>query len=461
MTRSLSLPIALVLCASAAGQGFRTAPPSGPTGAVARRAVAVFLGNPGGFGEVRLYDEASGVELDHPPLVDLRLLPLDFVGRNDLESLLPDRARLRSMPGNGTSVVLPRERGALLRFERTHPSGASFGFLWVRRDGMLEIVGERPGVGALGTDDPWLARIAVGPAGEGFLAATRVSAGGDLVLFELRERTERTLTAGLPPRSFSSAGMWLHTEWGLAAGDEGVLRFGRNAGAARPVPFDGATPAHFSGEVAVSRNRAFAVTTAGEAADLLDVWVLGATGAARRVSADPGPVTPAGFLPEHHLGPYLAVDGAGTCAAWRVDLVMEREVFLGRVEAVPAPTQVSGDFFFADTMNEVGLLGIYDPGTLRMTLGERDTGDPVDFLENTDVYEVALDATGTPSFANLTRTSGDAQAPFKVTGTIEPKAMRWVPDAQRVFVHDGDAERLLAIDPHQPDAVHAPARPST
>ncbi len=442
---SLAAPLA-----GASPQGSMPGPPSGDRAATPRRTVAVFLGPQGGFGDVRTYDEASGVELAAPPeLENLALLDLDFVGRSDLDSLLEDRAQRRPL-ATGARLVLPRGAGSIYHFERALPGGArSFGFLWVRSAGDVVVVGERPGSGAVGTDDPWLPRLGIGPEGRGFLAATRASAGGDLFVFELHSGIERNLTAQLAPRSFSVAGLWLHATWGLAASDEGVLRFGRQASAARPVDFGSPAPAHFSAQVAVSKNRAFAVTTAGSSPADLHVYVLGASGPAQRVSAAEAPVTPAGYLPEHPLGPYLAVAGDGSCAAWRADLGA-REVFLARVQAQPTEVQITGGAFFDDTMNEVGLLGFYDPARLHATVGERDTTDPLDFLENTDVYEVTLDATDTPSFANLTRTSGDAQAPFLVTGTIEPKAMRWVPGAERVLVHDGSAERVLSIDPTQP-----------
>ena len=103
----------------------------------------------------------------------------------------------------------------------------------------------------------------------------RVAAGGDLLEIDLVTGAVTDRTSDRAPLVLGRAGLWLHAEWGVGAGPEGVLRFERTPFAiAQPVPLQ-PPAAHRTGEVVASRNREWAATTAGESPTRLYPYVFG------------------------------------------------------------------------------------------------------------------------------------------------------------------------------------------
>jgi len=94
------------------------------------------------------------------------------------------------------------------------------------------------------------------------LVATTPDAGGDLLDLDLASGSHVDRTSAAAPQSFVPDGLHLAATWGVAGTDQGLLRFDRASSAdAAPLPFPAVPTAFFSGQVALSRNGAWAVTT--------------------------------------------------------------------------------------------------------------------------------------------------------------------------------------------------------
>lgn len=414
---------------------------------------AVFLGPAGGFGEVRTYDVSTGSALDAPAgLRDLRLLTIDFVGRTELEAFAPDRPRrFDDVPG-ASRLQLPEDAGNLYKFERRIATGVSvFGFLLVDVHGQPRVAAEVPGIGGAG--DPFVGRIAVAPDGRCILAATVPAAGGDLLEVDLLHGTVVDRTAHVAALDLSDAALWLNPEWGFGVCQAGIQRFRRAPGAlANEVGFGQAPPpSWFAGEAVVSRNRAWAITTAGTGPGEQFAFVFGPTGDARRVGAKPERLSTAGFLPESLAGPFMAVSDDGALCAYRREGILptdSREAFMARTQPLPGeePEQVTHDDYFIDTVDQVGAITFFEIDQLTMGMGEEEQLG-LGGLEKMDLFEVRLPAPDAPVFTNVTLSSGDATAPFESPGQIDPACMHWIPATGSIVLHDGENEEVLGYRP--------------
>ena len=125
--------------------------------------VTVFHGTPGGLGDVHTYEERSGSERGAPPrLSGIRLLPIDFVGRSELDRFMPDRPRYHADIPGASRLSLPRDGGSLYQFMREdEPGYFTFAFLLLRAEEPPAVLLETPGIGPLGLDNPFVDRIAV------------------------------------------------------------------------------------------------------------------------------------------------------------------------------------------------------------------------------------------------------------------------------------------------------------
>lgn len=401
----------------------------------------------GGAGDVLLVDPA-GAPIERPPaLQGIRLLPIEVNGRTELERLFPDRARRHEDVPGAARIALPMGAGSLYRYERDDGALVRFGYFVVDADGDARVLVERDGIGPASDVDPWLERIAAAPDGLSFLTGTREAAGGDLLEVGLAGGfVDRT--SGLPPLRLSARGLALNGTWGIAATASGVLRFDRTPLAqTSAVPFAPA-PAWFSGEVVTSRNGAHALTIAGDGPAAAHAFAFGPTGAAQRASPTPMALSGAGFLPDAQDGPHLAISDDGTACAWRVEGATSREAFTTRLDALQdASAQITADAHFADTLDEIGQFLFLPSGTLLLAIGGVD--DVPNTIEDLDYYAVTLAPDGTPSFANLTGTSGDTTPPFEGGSDIEPSGAALVPGTDRLVVLDdrGNNGPLLAVEP--------------
>lgn len=422
--------------------------------------VAVFRGAPGAAGDVVVVDP-SGVQPPFTPagLAGITLRPLDVNGRTEIDALRSDRAQLRSDVPAASRVVLPGGLGSLYRYSRPSFGGLQHGLFMVDAAGDARIVFERAGVGLAGNQPPFLPRIAVAPTGDKALLLTRFDAGGDALEIDLASGAVLDRTAALAPQRFVPSGSYLNPTFGVFATNTGVWRFDRASGGdASAVPMPGALPPWFSGEIAVSRNGDWAVTTAGLAEDQAHVFVFGASGPALQVTTAAAWISPAGFLPDHLHGPYLAISDDGSHCAWRTEGVA-REAWLAPVpQAQPVANHwLTSDTNYLDTIDEIGQymfrIGsdvlVYSAGELSAT------GAPV--IEKIDFYQAELPlGTTTPTLLNLTQSSGIAQPPFLQPADLDPSFVHRDPLGDSVIFHNqssGGTGQLLGVQPGQPGAL--------
>jgi hypothetical protein len=439
-----------------------------PQGAPTR--VALFVGPPGGVGDVVLADEAGGAAAPVPGLAGVRLLPIDAAGRSAWTALLADQPRVRTDVAGAARVLLPGGAGSLYRFRRDGTAGAAFGLFHVDASGAAEIVLELAGSGPSGDADPLLERVGVAAAGDAVLVATTPAAGGDLVELDLASGVAVNRTPTLGPLTLDASGGRLLPTWGVAVAQEGLVRFDRAAGAvAALVPVTGIpAPAWWDGGVAVSADGSTAATIAGAAPDAGHVLCLGRTGTAEPVDPAPQHLSGAGFLPGSHGGPYLALSADGTTAAWRTVVpetptqAASREAWLGRVQptAGDAPEQLTKDGHFSDTLDETGLIGFVSATTALLGVGE--LADPsvpgASDIDGMDLYLATRNPDGTTTIANATLTSGVAVEPFQ-KGELATEEGVFLLDAGGALVVSKDQDLLARLVPGAPGLV--PLLPQT
>lgn len=410
--------------------------------------VCIFEGPAGGFGAVRIYDEASGaLSLAPLELANVRLLPIDASGRTDTGAVDPRTAH-QVVDASVERLVLPQGRGSLYHYVRDESGTAHFGYFVVDSVGVATVRFELASPSLL--DDPFVGRVAVSPQGDAFLVATKSAHGGDL--YEITTNGPAHVdarTATLGPRRFGGDGLVLTETFGAAVAPRGVLRFERTSGASAAViafPTD-ANPFLFRGEIVASGNGAFAAVVGNVDASGQHVYVFGANGDARRASEAPAPISPAGFSPAYGHGPFLAVSDDGTRAAWSTKTVLSRECFLNRVAPAPAiAEQVSSDARILDTLDEVGLFSFRPTGELLVAIGAVTTGAPG--IERIDLFSAELPPAAPLDLQNVTLSSGDSTVPFYSDPALDPEAMVRLPNRDQMLMHVRESSdgSLLFVD---------------
>jgi hypothetical protein len=420
---------------------------------LAQSGLVVFQGAPGGVGAVVEVDpSATSPAAPVAGLDGLTLLPLDATGRLELDGLRSDVPRFRSDIPGASRLVLPSDGGSLYRYSRPAAVGLEFGLFVVDGAGRARRVFARNGVGPAGDQPPFISRVAVAPSGAALLVITTLPAGGDVIEVDLASGAELNRTSNIAPQRFVAGGVHYRAAWGVLASPAGVWRFAVGSqGDATPIAFPAPPSARFSGEVVFSSNGQWAVTTAGPAADELDVYAFTSSGGATAVTAAPARLSPAGYLPDHLHGPYLAISDDGSHCAWRLETDVSREAFLGRVpQLAPAPgDHLTQDSNFLDTIDEIGDF-FFRPASnvLVFAAGERsDNGPPV--IENIDLYSAQLPAVGGANLLNLTQSSSDPLPPFVVPAELKPQTTALEPGTSRVLMHtrySGGTGELIAAD---------------
>jgi len=416
-------------------------------------ALAVFHGSPGGVGDVVIADPTLGqFPTVAPGLAGVQLLPIDTTGRIELDTFRTDVARLRTDVPTANRLLLPAGAGSLYRYSRAAAGAVDFGLMLIDANGQARSVFELQGVGLAFDEPPFQSRVAVSPNGAAVLVATTLAAGGDVIEIDLATGAQINRSANLAPQTFNLAGLHYKSGWGVFASDLGVYRFAAgSAGDAAPLTFASGTPPHLTGEIALSRNGQWAVTTGGLSPTQLDVYAFGATGDAVTVTSAPAVISPAGYLPDYSFGPYLAISDDGTRCAWRIETAVSREAFLGRVPVIaPTPTdQLTQDANFTDTIDEIGDF-FFRPGSnvLVFAAGSGAVIGPPS-IENLDFYSADLPASGASNLLNLTQSSGIANPPFVQAADLSPTLSVLDPTASRVLMYvgmSGGTGELIAAD---------------
>ncbi|HIG11545.1 MAG: hypothetical protein ABGY71_01175 [bacterium] len=421
--------------------------------AAVQGSVQVFIGDLAQAGSIAAFDEATGLALGTPAeLQSLTLLPLDFNGRRGTDSLRSDRPQMYQCSPTSSHIQLPHGRGRLYRFKRAEANGSStFGYLVITPSGTIQRLVERPGSGPAGTTDPYTDRVAISPEPRSMLLCTTPAAGGDLLEVYFRTGAVVNRTPHILPLMFHEQSLRMGGDWLTATCTRGVLRSGRGAlDRASRVPGIPAGP-YFTGELMMSPSGTFAMTTVGSPPGALDVYAYDSTGVANKVNATPAAILGAGFQPEANHGPFFAISDDGVWCAWTTNMLNKRELFMRQNTSAVAPpeTQVTSDSNFIDTLEEIGVLGIFEPGKLIAVVGE---AGPTfeDSIEGVDFFEVQVGHAGSAVIRNLTQTSGQSMGPITSQPQITPSLMAWVPDAGAFLVYNeqgGNDGSLIAVYP--------------
>ena len=414
--------------------------------------IALFLGPPGGPGDVLVLDESGGAAGTPAGLSGIQLLTTRSAGASALTSLSPDQPQLRLDVAGGSRLVLPGGLGSLYRFRREEIGSTTFGYFRIDGAGSVLVFLERPGTGPLADEDPFLERLAF-CTGPSILVATTAASEGDLLEVDLNTGAVVNRTANLGPLSFLTTGPRLFPTWGTAVAQEGIVRFDRTLGAAAEmVTVDSiAPPTWWDGGVVCSGDTSMAATVAGSATDQAHVLCYGASGTAQPLCTTPTALSGAGFDDSSNAGPYLALSQDGSLVAWRAEptlLEPKREAWLQRSTplAGEVPFHLTEDMHFVDTLDETGLIGFLNSTTLFMGVGE--LADPLlplsTEIDGMDLYTSTLQSDGTVTTINVSLTSGVSAEPF-TKGELASESGVWQLESSFLAMDKKD-DTLRVID---------------
>lgn len=402
---------------------------------------------PGALGNVWAQADATTPGAVVSGLQGVRLLPCEAAGHCEALRFLPDRPREFPVAGGASRLALPLGQGQLYRFERAEADASVFGWFRVPADGTAAVVLEATGWGPDQRLDPWVSRIAVAPDGLGLLAATVPAAGGDLWSVDLAAGTSASLTEAEAPLDVQPDGLALAAGWGVVLEGDRLWRFPRVAGAQLEAVALGEPVGWVHGRSSFSPSGQRVAVLAGPGADSARVWTFSLTGAAQGAEMPWMAFDGNAVENERLLGPFLAVDDAGTAVACRPRLPkpdggFSREVLrasLGTSAPIASPT---ADGVMIDTLDEVGFLR-FTPAGLVFLVGEGDPAEP----GSLDKAELYLSANADSAPLNLSQTSGDLTAPFGAPGSLTNEdGMALDTSGDSLLAYAKAPQALLAID---------------
>ncbi len=413
--------------------------------------VSVFCGSAGSSGNVKVFDETLQTSAQFPSaLQGIRLEPIDFAGRTELNAFQPDMPRRVTDVPNAGRLLLPHGQGSLYRYSKSTVTGDLHGFMLVDATGIARSVFEFPSSSS--GADPFIDRVAIAPGGDAMLVATTVAAGGDLYEVEFASASATNRTSMLAAQDFSGAGIGLGANFGIAVSSNGILRFDRATKFdAQVVDFSNALvpPTWFMRELVLSYNGLYAATVAGASSTEAHVYVIDACNDAIEVDPIPREILGAGFEPESIDGPYLAVSDDGKRAAW-VALEIDSLMALAQeayVAAVPMVTtggsvHVTNDGIFHPFLDEVGLYGFTPSGRLHLGVGDpKNQSQPNGTgLTSMDCFLATIpdDAAGL-TVENLTLSANNIYPPYLGYPTLDPQNVALAPDRSVVIVYSIDS----------------------
>lgn len=351
--------------------------------------------------------EASPNSGDTVVLQNAELLPLEISDRTLAQELDTTRAR-RTVRHGIARVELPGG-GRLFRYRRAN--GQFWGLLWIAADGDARVALEQPGIGAAGTSDPFVDRIAV--AQDGLHAAVARATGGGLYVLRLDGGTYGS--TGRIDRFVASNSV---VETAVLVGAQNVFfqtnndrlwRLGLGDGS---QPVDVSPPAVHNGEwkdqMVISGDGARVVFLYGPR-DQQRLFLLGDAGAAGPLPPPPSKYEEPGYLPEDPGEPAMLLDYSGS-RLFYVDSIVRDELFLLDTSGALPTLQITQDSIFQPYIG-VHILPKFRGPQLLLAIG-----DPA----RMDWFRVDLTAAG-GTVANLTGT-GTTLPPF-AAGTLDPQQL--------------------------------------
>ena len=264
-----------------------------------------------------------------------------------------------------------------------------------------------------------LPTLAASPDGQRLAVATRAEAGGDVVLVDTSGRPGPTvITGNFAPLHVLGDSLRIGPSdvWFLA---DGRLYHADLRGAspqahqvALPVtPGDVLLP-----ETAMSADGCVLAVVVEHPDGLRNIVTIDATDRVTEVTTVAQDYDlPAYDDPE---GPFLALSADGSVIAWR-NTVITKELFSRRVLSADPPQQVTRDANFADTLDNVGILGFIDQQILVFATGE---SDPDAAFDGADFFALDTSLGDTAEPVNLSQTSGLTAPPYETpVGSSAPR----------------------------------------
>lgn len=348
------------------------------------------------------------------------LLPLELVGAPRRDRLLLEVPH-PSRPDDPLPHVRLPAGGALYRVELAQGQA----LLHAGAGGHLALLAPAPEL---------LPCAAVSADGSRALLVTPASAGGDLLLVDLAAGTAACLTDDVPPLDVAPASLRVSPEgafWVAA----GTLWRAPAGGPAAPVDL-GLPGLPVLPDLALSADGRRAALVAGsEDKELADrhVAVADLGGQARVVTTSPGDWDAPGT--DDPLGPFVALSADGSRVAWR-GTVVTQELFLAEVDLpAAAPKQLSVEPQFPAYIDNAGVLGFKPDGRLSFFAGDVTISgvDLQEMIGAADLYLAEIPVEGTPTFVNMSVTSGQVAPPYDNPGqlqfsevVLDPQARRWL-----------------------------------
>lgn len=306
----------------------------------------------------------------------------------------------------------------------------------VSRDGRDELLRVRRGETSVAftTTAALLASVHVSPDGGAALVASTAESGGDVWRVELDAvAPPRLLTAELPPLDVVPESLRAGTDagWFQAGGELFHAPAGEPAGALDLGALAGEVP---DGEPVLGEGGAHLLVALEQDPLARRLVLVDAAGAVTVLTPTPGAWSRAGLADP--LGPFLALAADGSAVAWRE----EGETHELHVSTSPGAgsMHLTSDPDFPEYIDNIGVLGFFDPATLLYLAGDVSLSpvDDDDAIGAADMYAASVDADGSLVSHNVTRTSGQTWPPFTAVGQLVVEHLHVDPLRERA-VFDG------------------------
>lgn len=361
-----------------------------------------------------------------PVLAGIEILPIERSGRSPVSDLAAQDGRVVEIATGVLALQLPGPE-AIRVFHYRRPAAQVFGFFAVRGDGVVEVLIERPGLGATKTVDSFDRVVGVSPDGRTIAIAASDPKSGPTGLGDawLVRADGGTLANGATTRELTGA-QFLEVDATSLTFFDGKL-YAVTENGLETTPADGSAgfstitlpttngqpPAEFESEFVLSADRSTMAVLAGAGELALELFRIDLGGAITRISPTPQPFVAPGFFPEVQNGPHLALSENGDFVVYQLDFLAGNELYVQPFAPGAAVHHLTPDPQFDHSIDQMS--GLLTGGSFVRFLAA--SGQ-----QNSDLYRSTLPALGAPLLKNLTQTSGATDPFFPNTATMLVKA---------------------------------------
>lgn len=375
------------------------------------------------------------------PIAVLRgvtFLPIQLAGYALRDRLRLDLPRLDH--DGAASHVLLADGGALYLVGQ----GATTSLMHVTTDGHAALVVTVPDLGG----KPGIAPgIAVSLDGRLVLLATSPAAGGNLLRVDLDAGAAPPvdLTAGVPPLDIEALSLRVSPAGAFWVADEELWRAPVGGSATLVQPGLGGLPVLGDLVLAADGRRVAAVAGSEDIEDGdRRIFVADIAGPHVVVTPAAGRFEEAGH--DDPLGPFLAISEDGSLVAFR-ETGATHELFVREVDLPSPPLHLTVAAYFPAYIDNVGVLGFKAGRSLQFFAGDVTISgvDAQEMIGAGDLYQAELPLGSTPSFANLSVTSGQTLPPYDNPGQLQFSEAVLDPFGQRYLLVGEDANETQTL----------------